>query len=164
MASTNSDELILNDEETGSESDDESVHLTDIFSETDSEDEGSLHDCEPTYKSILKDFTKEWIDSELNHHVSKEASNSFFELGKKWFGSLLEAKQREGVMTNIPQLVHLRRVLSDKNVPPVSLEFSYTNKTTGEVHNLEDIQSTPTSQFPPNHFVKNYEIASVKVS
>lgn len=100
---------------------------------------------------------------ETQHHVSKEAANEFFELGKKWFPLLYEAKQREGITRKVPQFVHLRRKLHERNVPKISLDVAYVHKTTGEETVLRDVQSIPTKQFPPNEYLKIYEMASVKV-
>ena len=95
--------------------------------------------------------------------MSKEASNSFFELGKKWFFDLFEAKARQGISSKTPQFVHLRRMMYKKYVPKVYLEISYMMKSTKEITTLRDLESTPLSRFPPNEYKKLYEIAYVKV-
>lgn len=104
-----------------------------------------------------------WLINEIHHRVSKEASNSFFEIAKKWFHRLFQAKEREGVNSKIPQFVHLRRKLYDSKVPPIKLEMAFQHITTKEIHFLEDIETAPVSQFPRDEYSKLYEIASVKV-
>ena len=116
------------------------------------------------YRSILKDLSKDWLENELLHRVSKEASNSFFELGKKWFFPLFEAKRLEGVTKNSPQFVHIRRQLYKKRIPPVLLEVAYKNNDTGEINVLKDLQSIPISKYPRSEYTKLYESAYVKVN
>ena len=78
---------------------------------------------------------------------------------------LFLAKEREGVVKNVPQFVHIRRLLYDKKVPDISLDVSYLNKETGESILLEDLKKMPpSSAFPPETYIKQYEIASVKVN
>ena len=103
------------------------------------------------------------MDEEIHHRMSQEASNALFEVARKWFFKLFKAKFDEGIAREPPQFVHLRRQLYKKKVPPVHLEVSYQNKETDEIVTLKDLESTPTSRFPPNQFVKLYESAYVKV-
>lgn len=100
--------------------------------------------------------------AEVDHRVSKEASDDFFKIGLKWFPILHEAKIREGVSTKTPQFTHIRRTLHKKKVPPIHLEIGYKHKVTGEVIVVED-ECTPKSRFPPQQYEKTHEIASVKV-
>lgn len=100
---------------------------------------------------------------EIHHKISEEATNDFFEIGKKWFPKLFSAKENEGVTKKVNQFVHIRKQLYKKNVPPINMEFSYLNKETNEITVVKDQEKTPTAQFPPNKFVKLCEIASVKV-
>lgn len=116
-----------------------------------------------SYNTILRKLANDWIVTEIQHHVSKAASDAFFELGKKWFHVLFEAKYREGVSKKTPQFVHIRRRLYDKYTPPVRMEIGYRNKESGLVEIQKDLLSTPTSKFPPSQFQKLYEIASVEV-
>lgn len=95
--------------------------------------------------------------------MSKTASNQYFELGKKYFSKLFKAKNDEGITRRTPKFVHLRRQLEKTKVPKISMEIKYRNKETGEVTTLEDVESTPTSGFPPDKYEKLYEKASVEV-
>ena len=112
----------------------------------------------------MKKLAEDWIECEIDHRISKEASNELFELGKKMFAKLYHAKNSEGVRKNVPQFVHLRRLLYDKKVPEVSMDVSYLNKSSGEIVVLHDQKDIPRSRFPANKFTKLYEIAKVKVS
>lgn len=138
--------------------------------ETDSDDDDSTYeeyifdsDDINSYQYILNSLTEDWLVNELHHRVTKDASNALFEIAKKWFSKLIEAKDRKGVTTKVPQMVHLRRQMYKKHVPSVSLEFGYKDKSTGEIHIMKNLESTPITRFPPNKFLKLYEIASVKV-
>lgn len=99
----------------------------------------------------------------MHHRVSKEASNAFFEIGKKWFHLLIEAKEKEGKAGDILQFVHLRRLLHKKHVPRIDMEVGYVHKISGEETVVENVEHMPVSKFPPNEYLKKYEIASVKV-
>lgn len=103
------------------------------------------------------------MSTELHHKVSKEASNSFFEIAKKRFHQLMIAKNLEGISKSTPQFVHLRRSLYNDNVPKIYLEVAYRNRVTGEETVLQDLESIPTTQYPRSEYNKLYEIASVKV-
>lgn len=111
----------------------------------------------------MKSLSKDWLLCELGHRISMEASNELFEIAKKYFFNLMTAKINEGVTKNVPQFVHLRRLLYNNNVPDVKLEVAYLKKETGEIIVLDDLEKTPRSRYPANEYVKLYEIASVKV-
>lgn len=104
------------------------------------------------------------MNCEIHHNISKEASNDLFEISKKWFHKLMIAKDEEGIAKNVPQFVHLRRLLYNKNVPEVKMDVSYLNKETGESLLLEDLEKMPrASEYPPTKFIKQFEVATVKV-
>ena len=49
-------------------------------------------------------------------------------------------------------------------VPPIHMEIGFQSKQDGEIVVLEDVQSSPVSQYPPCTYKRLYEIASVDVS
>ena len=121
-------------------------------------------DMEPTsYKAILKKLSSEWMNSEINHRISKSASNELFEIGKKWMHPLYEARKIQGIYKETPQFVHIRRQLIKRSVPKVDMEIAYEHKDTKEITTVKDVQSTPRSRFPPSQYTKVYEIGTVKV-
>lgn len=140
----------------GEEEDDDDESDTD----DDAHDENNI--SEWSYKKILKKLSDEWIICESDHRISKQASNCFFDLGKKWFYELFDAKRREGIFKETPKFVSIRRKLN-KKLPDISLDFRYKHKVTGEIVELKDLESTPTGKYPPNEYDKLCEIASVKV-
>lgn len=138
------------------------MEFSDLYSDSESDDQ-EMQNMNPTYKTLLQQFTEQWLLNEVHHRVSKEASNALFELSKKWLPDLLVAKTTEGKTGKIPQFVHMRRQIYKKRLPPIDIEVSYRHRSTGEVHVLQNLEKAPTGQFPPNEYQKLYEIASVKV-
>ena len=110
---------------------------------------------------ILSKLAKEWIQVEINHKVSKQASDCFWNLGNKMFHNLYQARGDSG--KKIPQFSSLRNKLN-KTVPRVNMDVGYTSKTTGEITVVEDVDTIPVSKFPTNEYKKIYEIASVDAS
>lgn len=101
---------------------------------------------------------------EIDHKVSKSASNAFFELAKKWFHPLIEAKNAEMIFKDVPQFAQIRKNLNDKEVPKVSIKVAYKDKLTEEIIVLDDLQSVPTTSYPRSTHQKLFEMATVDVS
>ena len=78
------------------------------------------------------------------------------------FHQLYLAKGDQG--RKIPQFPQLRAKLYENEVPDVKLTIGYESKLTGEITIVEDVASTPVSNFPPSTYRKLYEIAYVSVS
>lgn len=107
-------------------------------------------------------MTEQWVGIETNHRISKEASNSFWQLANKMFPKLYATRGDEG--RKIPQIPHLRKRLYDEKVPPVKLEVGFECKESRETIIVKDATCIPVSKFPPNQYRRQYEIASVDVS
>ena len=114
------------------------------------------------YLEILQNLVKDWILIEIEHRVSKKASNEFWRLSNTMFHQMYIAKGNRG--RNIPQISHLREKLYKDYVPPVHMDLGYQPKYTGDVTVLNDVSSIPVSKFPPSQYRKSYEIAYVDVS
>lgn len=97
---------------------------------------------------------------EINHRVSKEASNLFWRLGNALFHDLHLAR---GQRKRVPQFPHLRNKLYDTKVPKVNLKIGYQSKEDGEITVFEGTRD-PVSRFPPHTYKRIYEIAWVDVS
>lgn len=117
-----------------------------------------------TYQSILEHLSREWIQLEINHEVSKTASNAFWDLAKLWFHRLFRAKEIQKVKKKTPTFEHIRKTLHDKYVPPIKMEFSYKDRETGEVIITENLSKNPNSQFPVQQYKKLWETAHVEVT
>ena len=111
---------------------------------------------------MLCDLAKKWVTIEINHRVSKEASNLLWDLANTKFHPMYVSKG-EG-SRKIPQISHLREKLYKTKVPPVRMEIGYQDKDNGEVTVLKDVRSSPVSRFPPSMYKRLYEVASVDVS
>ena len=115
------------------------------------------------YETILQKLSKEWLDTELDHTVSKTASDAFWAVGKKWFHKLFSTKALQNVRRKTPTFTHIRRQLYDKWTPPVKMEFGFKHKDTGAYTVVEDSEVTPKTRFPANEYDKMWEIAYVEV-
>ena len=98
---------------------------------------------------------------EINHKVSKEASNQFWCLANAKFHELYVAKGNRG--RKIPQFFQLRDKLNEKKVPPINMEIGFKSKEDGEI-TVVNAKSSPTSLYPPSNYKRLYEIVSVDVS
>lgn len=114
------------------------------------------------YREILNNLSKNWITTEINHRVSKKASEEFWRIADKAFHRLYLAKGNNG--PKIPQFAQIRNKMSEEKVPKINMKFGYQCKETGEITTVDDATKTPVSQFPPCSYKRLYEIASVNVS
>lgn len=117
-----------------------------------------------SFKTVHEHLVRDWLLTEIEHHVSKAASSSFWKVADKYFHSLYGAKEREGISRKVPQFMQERKKIHDKNVPKISMEVAYQHKHTGEISVVENVQSIPASRYPPNLYTKIYEVASVEVN
>ena len=116
-----------------------------------------------SFKTLHDELAKSWLLTEINHHVSKSASNSFWNVADQFFHKLYKAKEGEGITKKVPQFTQSRNKLNANNVPEIKMQVAYKHKETGEISLVESVDSTPTSQYPPNVYTKIYEVASVEV-
>ena len=115
------------------------------------------------YTGLLNYLAEQWLLLELNHQVSKVASEEFWRLATSFIPQLFALKELQGVLRPTPQFAHLRRVLKRNKVPPITLDFAFKNKDTGEITVVENESSCPSARFPNTTHSKIYEIASIKV-
>ena len=121
-------------------------------------------DDEPDdYDTILKYLSKQWLEIELHHRVSKTASDAFWSLAKEWFHKLFVAKSAQTITRKTPFFVHIRRRLYKNYVPPVYLNFGFRNKENGDIVTVENALVAPKSGFPSHQFEKLWEIGHVQV-
>ena len=115
------------------------------------------------YFEMLNTLSKEWLQIELSHKVSKTATNAFWSLAQK-MTELFEVKNQTNVNRKTPQFSHQRKKLYENFAPKMKMEIAYRNKSTGEIIIEENLQHTPVSQYPASEFEKLYEIATVEVN
>ena len=111
---------------------------------------------------MLHDLSKDWLSLEVKHHCSKKASNELWELAKKAFPKLHQAKINEMVSKPIPKFPYQREKLHKSRVPKINLKIGYLDKETNEEVVFEG-EKNPVSRFNPQHFQKLYEVAKVEV-
>ena len=126
----------------------------------DEEEEEELEPCD--FYSILEEYKSQWMMTELDHTVSKVATNCFWKLALKFMPKLLRAKEIQKIKRKIPKFKQIRENMYEKKTPKVDMEIGYRNRETDELTVVKDTV-TPKSRFPPHQFEKCYEIATVKV-
>ena len=118
-----------------------------------------LYDEEDDYSSILKKLKSDWLLAEIDHCVSKSASEAFWKIGLMYFTKLANAARKK----KTPLFKSIRTKMYDDLLPPVGLEIAYKNKSNGEIVTINDT-ITQVKRFPPDKYEKIYEIGTVKVS
>ena len=133
----------------------------------DDEDDEQEVDVNPiqfqSFDTIFQKLIEDWLLAEVDHKVSKTATNLFWKIANTYFPSLYAAKEREGRRKRVPQFKQARKKLHQKNVPKVSMKMAFKHNKTGEISVVKG-ESTPTSKYPPNVYTKLYEVASVEVN
>lgn len=124
------------------------------------EEEDFLGEVDEDYDSILKKLKSKWLCTEINHCVSKSASEAFWKLGLHFFPELHCALGRR---KKTCQFKTIRKHMYDNLLPPVQLEIGYQSKSTGEITVVND-SITPLKRFPKDQYEKVYEIGTVKVN
>ena len=128
-----------------------------VFSDSDSDMEDELPDED--YTTILNKLKSEWLLTEINHSVSKTASDAFWKLGLKYFTNLSTAPGNK----KTPFFKTIRRNMYKDLLPAIDLEIGYRNRSTGEI-TIANETYTPMKNFPAARFEKLFEIATLKVS
>ena len=125
-----------------------------VESETDEELELNVED----YDSIFEDLKSKWLLTEINHSVSKCASESFWKIAVHYFPKLSSAIGRK----KTTQFKTIRRQLHNDLLPNIDLEIVYKNKVSGQLHTVRN-SVTPVKNYPSDKFEKLYEIGTIKV-
>lgn len=130
----------------------------------DDDDDDEVEEETENYFSVLKELSKQWRLTQLTHHVSAEAANSFWNISMGEIPKLLYFKDKDAVRKKTPQFVHQRRKLDKEFSPEVNMTFGYKNKEDGSIVTV-DCTSTPINQYQRNpKYVKLYEEAHIEVS
>ena len=126
---------------------------------SDSEDEPFELEEEDDFSTIFDELKSQWQLTEINHCVSKTASEIFWRTALKYFPKLHGAKGKKKTL----QFKTIRRKMYDEKVPAVTMEIGYRNRDTGEIKIVKD-SITQVKNFPPDKFDKLFEIGTVEVS
>ena len=145
-----------------------SIHEDDVLSppeeDSDIDEPGFLDQSEEKdYYELLDEVSRAWLDTELDHKVSKTASNIYWQIACTLMIKVFEARKRQNITKKISRFQQIRRNY-EKKVPDINMKIGYIRKDTGELIVEENLQCTPVKAYPPSLYKKAYEIASVKVS
>ena len=105
---------------------------------------------------MLQALSEKWLLVELNHTVSKAATDAFWQIATSLIPSLYNTKDNLGITRKTPQFVHIRRKLQAKFLPKIHHSTSYQDDNTNEI--VGDMEFNPN-----NSQKKVFETASVKV-
>ena len=142
----------------GSESeDDEDITEVESLDSWDGDDEDEY---ENEYYRLLQALSEKWLLVELDHTVSKAASNEFWRLATSLIPQLFETKTRLGISRKTPQFVHVRRKLHQKFLPKIHHSTAYQHEDTGEIISVPDTEDIHRND---SSFSKVFETASVSV-
>lgn len=116
------------------------------------------------YKQILKKLANDWLLVEIDHRVSKTATELFWKLADSSFYKLYETMKAQKVKRKVPQFQQLRKNINQTYVPPIKMNVGYKDKTTNETIVIENVEEIPVSKYPPDKYQMLYEEATVDVS
>ena len=140
------------DGENGGGHDDSDLESLDSWEGNEGEDE------ENHYYSLLQALSEKWLVVELNHTVSKTASNAFWRIATSLVPILFETKKRLGISRKTPQFVHLRRKLHKQFLPTIHHTTAYQDKDSLDIVEVPGHDSNLN-----NSHIKIFETASVSV-
>ena len=129
--------------------------------ETDSDFTG---DDDESFSEMLISLANDWLQTQLTHHVSLEATNAFWRLSLKSFHKLIERKTAEGIKRKIPQFVQIRRNIYKDICPDVKMTFVFLNKNDNTIVNVNTNQTPLTDYQRDPQYVKLYEKAHIEVT
>ena len=89
------------------------------------------------YFTLLQTLSEKWLLVELDHTVSKAASNAFWGLATSILPSLFDLKKSHKISRKIPQFVHIRRKLHKQFVPPIHHKTAFQQDGTPEIIEVE---------------------------
>ena len=101
------------------------------------DDDPDPEDPANEYYSMLQALSEKWLLVELEHTVSKAASNSFWGLATTILPSLFEAKNRLRITRKVPQFVHIRRKLHKQYVPAIHHKTAFQQEGSQDVIHVD---------------------------
>ena len=117
---------------------------------------------EDNYADSLHALSKKWQFTQVTHKVSEKAANVFWDYAFNYIPRIMEFKEREGRLNNVPKFSQQRRKLK-KCCPEVKMEFAFKNKIDGSIVK-HSASTTPVKALEQNpEYVKLYEIATIEV-
>lgn len=112
---------------------------------------------------MFHSFSKKWLETQLTHHVSLAASNSFWKLAFKHVYDILELKRMEEVKRKIPQFLQVRKNIHKDISPNIKMTFAFLNKNDKSIIHVNS-DHTPVKEYQQNPmYEKLYEEAHIEV-
>lgn len=114
------------------------------------------------HSSALQKLSKKWLETQLTHQVSAEATNCFWRIAMDFIPNLVQLRERDNVKRKTPMFVNQRRKLYRDICPAITMKFVYKKKA-------NDTITTVVSDRTPSHldrspeYIKLYEEAHIKV-
>lgn len=121
-------------------------------------------DDESTFKALFHSFSRQWLNTQLHHHVSLSAANSFWKLAFKYVSKIEKLKAEERIKSKIPQFLQVRKNFHANICPEVKMTYAFKNEADGSIIHVED-DHTPLNEFQRNpQYQKLYEEAHIEAS
>lgn len=129
----------------------------------DENDEDETDQEEETFQSFFSEFSKQWLNIQLTHHVSLAASNAFWKMSFEHIFQIYQLKAAQNVTKKIPQFLQARKNLYKEYCPEIKMNFAFKNKNDGSIFYI-DADHTPLLQYErdPN-YQKLFEEAHIEV-
>lgn len=120
-------------------------------------------DHQDSFEDLFNCFSQQWLYTQLTHHVSLSATNSFWQLSMKYIPDMMEAKKRDNIKKKISQFVQVRKNIFKDISPKFKMTFCYMNKEDGTQYHVSE-NYTPLTQFQRDpRYQKLYEQAQIEV-
>lgn len=142
------------------------LSIQDEEEEEEDDVEGDREEDEPVedYFQVLSKLSEKWLETQLTHHVSATASNTFWAHAMESIPDLIRVKTRDNILRKTPGFTQERRKLHEDRCPKIHMKFGFKHKQTGAIETV-DSQSAPMKQFQRNpDYVKVFEEAYIEVS
>ena len=113
------------------------------------------------YFKLLQGIAEKWILVEMNHTVSKAASNEFWKIATSLIPHLFTTKSQLKITRKTPQFIHLRRKLYKQFLPKIHRTTAYQEDGSDDIVEVPEDRQADFILTDSHH--KIYETASVKV-
>ena len=128
-----------------------------------SDPEEDEQDVENDYVSFFNSFCKQWLHTQLTHHVSLAASNTFWKLSFENISKIFDLKRNENISRKIPQFYQIRKNFYKDNCPEVKMSFAFLDKNDQSIIHVNG-DTTPLKEYERNpQYQKLYEEAHIEV-
>ena len=141
------------------------LHNDDGGNDSFNEEDEEPNEEEDSFASFFDSFSRQWLNTQLTHHVSLAASNAFWKLSFNCVPKLVELQANEQVKrkSKIPQFLQVRKNLHKDLCPDINMTFAFLNKEDQSIIHV-NVDHTPVKEFENNpKYQKLYEEAHIEV-